>query len=766
MRSNDGRDNMTNTSTSSSGVDGIGLFKSWRDSYDNPKNACLDLIDNCFDATLPPQQDRAKATASASAKAAVPSSSAWKGKVAMHYVPSTTLAGGGGFVIINNGFKHFKPLASILTAYRSEKSARGDGAHIGEYGVGLKQAVATLSDCNFILTRSGYVFELGVVASKLQTKNSVVLPYFSFSVDPSIAANNTQLLDQTLKQSIADILKSNPDILKLAVDEFTPDSNPGTALKMLLLRFQQMLDDDWKSCDRVFQVVVCNLIHTLSESSRTSSGIQSHPAKHFLREIRDMLPKYYINIPRQGFDFFVEDEPLQFTYWQNRLVEMTKFEVNIPKETPIQYIDDDNWVRQGYDLSIYCGFDALRVEDVKNQAQTCQLCIYSRQSGRLIEVEADARNSLGMPSSGVDFSQGLTVIVDDSGGNLPLKPTKDGLTWSKEPRGEVHKSNLLAWVGAVGYLYWKYHAANFEKVGRDYKTLFKEAVLSFVQPIRVRLKEEELMAESNGVESSDVSKRLEDAKFTMFSEVTWKKIVSSNSKKLTIRKKMLKLDACPGPATIFRFDDSHRTAPASAPRRRGSRPKKRKAGFVFGNMDPLNAPTRQPDTPSDESSSGSEEEELGELKAPATPTTDGGVGEDSNWNPPVDDDDNNDTGGVTGISETTAQLRKELLESKEREQHLESELRTAKMQLGYQPRACAGLRDDSMDSQQVQKLRHENELLRKEKAQLERNLQTLKEDSDYQVERLKLDMSQLQLQVQHQQTIIQRLQRDNGFGET
>ena len=150
---------------------------------------------------------------------------------------------------------------------------------------------------------------------------------------------------------------------------------------------------------------------------------------------------------------------------------MTKFEVNVPKEKPVQNMPDDlGWEREGYDLSIYCGFDALRVEDkAGNQAKTCQLCIYSRQSGRLIEITQDARDMLGMASSGVDFSQGLTVIVVDEGGELPLKPTKDGLTWSKEASGEIHRSNLMAWIGAVGYQYWKSHYNKFDKHFSDSK---------------------------------------------------------------------------------------------------------------------------------------------------------------------------------------------------------------------------------------------------------------------------------------------------------
>jgi hypothetical protein len=38
---------------------------------------------------------------------------------------------------------------------------------------------------------------------------------------------------------------------------------------------------------------------------------------------------------------------------------------------------------------------------------------------------------------------------------LPLKPTKDGIAWSKDAKGEAHKNNLFAWIGAVSFSYWK-----------------------------------------------------------------------------------------------------------------------------------------------------------------------------------------------------------------------------------------------------------------------------------------------------------------------
>ena len=48
-----------------------------------------------------------------------------------------------------------------------------------------------------------------------------------------------------------------------------------------------------------------------------------------------MLPEYYINLPSKGsFDFVIDQERIEFSYWQRRLVEMTKFEVYVPTDQP------------------------------------------------------------------------------------------------------------------------------------------------------------------------------------------------------------------------------------------------------------------------------------------------------------------------------------------------------------------------------------------------------------------------------------------------
>ena len=594
-----------------SGVDGVGMWKSWTHNYEHPRFACLDLIDNCFDATLHPN---------------------FEGKIWIKQF------GNNGMTIINNSFKTIKPLEETLTAYRSEKNSAEDAQlqqacqqrkdAIGEYGVGLKQACATLSDTSFVLTRNKNILEFGIVAESLQTKNSVFFPKFSFTIegntdtDTNSSDRNWQNmteweLELELTERITNAVSTNESVLLLVVRELGNGKHK-EGIQALVQRFMLMCTDkDWKDYANVFQLILTDLIHTQSRQNNPYFTSANH--QKFMNEIRELLPKYYINIPLIGFSFYLNNERVLFSYWQHRLVEMTKFTVYIPKDKPIADIRAANWFQQGYELSVYCGFDALRIIDGQ-QPKTCQLNIYSRASGRLITVEDDARALLGLASSGVDYSQGLTVIVDDVGGELPLKPTKDGITWSKDAKGEAHKSNLLAWTGAVAFQYWKHHANLFAKKCKstESKTLLSRAVKSFAEPVKARLAEQERMAkekvtlddDDEDLDPSWKYERLEKAKFTMFSDVTWKKKISKNDMKLKIQRSGRQVVTWPGPATVHKFDDHHYNTTAAAPPQEKVPaakvlPNNKRARTNSGRY----ARGSEKDHDGDDSSSGSEEEE-------------------------------------------------------------------------------------------------------------------------------------------------------------
>lgn len=74
-----------------------------------------------------------------------------------------------GIAIINNCIKTMRPLQKCLEIYDSSKVDSG-ADHVGENGVGLKQACATLSDRSFVLMKNGSDAncELGIIAEQLQ----------------------------------------------------------------------------------------------------------------------------------------------------------------------------------------------------------------------------------------------------------------------------------------------------------------------------------------------------------------------------------------------------------------------------------------------------------------------------------------------------------------------------------------------------------------------------------------------------------------------
>ena len=117
---------------------------------------------------------------------------------------------------------------------------------------------------------------------------------------------------------------------------------------------------------------------------------------------------------------------MQFQYWEHQLVELHELPLRVDRENDYQTAQD--WHFPGdkdsvYPINVFIGFDPER--SLQDKMAPCSLLIFSRISGRLFLQEDDARGSLYLTNSGTDFCQGLTVIVDDYEGNLPLTPTKE-----------------------------------------------------------------------------------------------------------------------------------------------------------------------------------------------------------------------------------------------------------------------------------------------------------------------------------------------------
>lgn len=115
-------------------VDGQGMWRSWTRVFSKPESACLDLLDNCFDAALAPN---------------------FEGKVAMEEYLS-----GRAILIQNNSHKPIKKLDDALTVYKSSKNANtirveeNGKDSIGENGVGLKQGAYAHYHCLTFGTKS------------------------------------------------------------------------------------------------------------------------------------------------------------------------------------------------------------------------------------------------------------------------------------------------------------------------------------------------------------------------------------------------------------------------------------------------------------------------------------------------------------------------------------------------------------------------------------------------------------------------------------
>ena len=494
-------------------VDGQGMWRAWTRVFDKPESACLDLLDNCLDATLHNSNNDIS----------------FYGRVVMAPLEGTET----GITITNNSFHEIKHLQEALTVYKSSKnssdasfqqfdSVRKDA--IGENGVGLKHGCATLSNCSFVLSRNQHMVEVGVIAKDLQSPSGVCLPTFSFEV-----SHPRDLLD------ICHSLKTEADepmaaaISAVAAKELGHgDADDGIA--KLATEIQSMFRGTFENDNHVFHLILCNLHHSKKVViDIDAEGPPMNASRIFLDEIKTMLPEYYINIPSEGFDFIIDGVKTQFTYWQKRLVELTEFRINIPKNMPIEDMPDlGNWCDIGYNLRIYCGFDAQRLKKEKEGSGTsCKLYIYSRQAGRLIEKRTDARNMLHLHASGSDFMQGLTVIIADIEAELPLMPTKDGIAWSEQRDGEVHKSNLISWAGGIVSLYWNYHFKQIKDHGstKTPKDLLARIVKSFANK-----------NSQPDLEDNKIVPNLVHGDFSSFAGIKWRKRVAKHTGRLVIHK--------------------------------------------------------------------------------------------------------------------------------------------------------------------------------------------------------------------------------------
>ena len=226
--------------------------------------------------------------------------------------------------------------------------------------------------------------------------------------------------------------------------------------------------------DNVFEVILNKIRHEQSDDGlvRRAMDVQQKITVHqLIMDLQKEISRTYLHIP-ESFEFIVGKKRLSFKYWQNILVEFSMFTIRvgttIPWKMNFQTSDEHP---SGYDLRLFLGFDRFRITDSdidvntgeKRETRNASLYIYSRESGRLIKSIPDARHMLGLTTGGSLYASGLTIIIDDVGGNIPLHPTKQDTAFGLENKGTIHEENLLAWVGAITKYYYNYHLKKYNR---------------------------------------------------------------------------------------------------------------------------------------------------------------------------------------------------------------------------------------------------------------------------------------------------------------
>ena len=424
------------------------MWRAWKRGFTSNVRAVKDLIDNAVDAALDPN---------------------FIGRINIYpdiYQSTTT-----GICLQNNCAKRVAPLERVFVVYESSKVDSGAEA-VGENGVGLKQACAALTDLSFVLVkRANNELSFGVIAESLQLRGGVRLPSFNLVDNGKLY----QQLEAHLQEP--DHIDVKKCIARYGAIEPNDPPNFPVGMKRICMHFQDM--NSRYSGHDLFEVIMDRIRHQSSKDDTSEQVDVHHEQKTrvhtLMRDIKEELPKTYLHIP-DNLHFRIGNDRLEFKHWPQRLVEFSSFTIKV---SPTLGWNEGDTFRanderdDSYELRIFCGFDADRAT-FPDSRKECTLHLHSRKSGRLICTDADSRTKLLLPASGSDYSQGLTIIMDDIKGKLPLNPTKQGVAFAEERRGRVHEENLYQLVGAVVHFYYKTHLKKFKG-----KTQLNHKVCSF-----------------------------------------------------------------------------------------------------------------------------------------------------------------------------------------------------------------------------------------------------------------------------------------------
>ena len=569
--------------------EGIGQWNAWTRNFNSPLLALLDLFDNSVDAAMKPAK-RNGGTAMTDNDA---EDEDYRGRIEVEAdwwsqsmfgdddsdrsdedyedvdgAPMETIT---GLVVTNNSYRHIKPLEKILEAYSSAKGREEHGEDhnqegeyaetIGENGVGLKQGCAVLSNLSFVLIRRGdsdeNKFSLGVIAKQLQRPEGISLPSVEF-VSRDLAS---------LRQEMTSLFTGT------AVGECVNTYGEGSldaGVTRLMSHFQQMSskrNGKWGHFGQVFRVVM----HAVKGSSASNSNCR---ALSLMDEIYSALPATYIHLP-QNIEVKVNGQAIQFNYYQSRLIELTTFCRKIDIAQCVG--DGDGWQDQDrghYNVRFMFGFDGSR------KGGRPRLCIHSRHSGRLVKSIEDCRAILGLTTGSSDFCQGLTVIVDDMDGHLPLNPTKQDIAFGEQGEaGDVHRRNLLSWIGGYTSLFYAIHKE--KKFGGSKMAL--SAAIS-------RLSSQQDAFTWYGP-------CLNECFFTKYENITWKFIKATGNIRCGNLKKV---SAVIGNDTRWQFDylpEVAYAAHAASPPRSSPRPKKKRRAQSCTSSGEASTPRSEPPEP-------------------------------------------------------------------------------------------------------------------------------------------------------------------------
>ena len=466
---------------------------------------------------------------------------------------------------------------------------------IGENGVGLKHGCAALSDCSLVLTRNGCllsndnsdnnnnttidltadppVWELGVIAKDLQSTQGVYLPSTRWTTNVVVEHHQEASSSSVTATTVAHLtqwLDAHPDIAAVLQKTLHTSTVRDTVQVLHRTLVQRLVTRPWRHHPHVFLLALGNTLKQTVDVAHTLVTERTRSTQTFLQYLKRQLPVQYIHLPRSlrvqiifsmptalpandaSMEVVDNDAALQFCYWQGRLVELTLVEVHVSPTVPLAEDNDQTWAEPGddkYTFRIYCGFDAQRVQQDLSHGQgtsPCHLHIYSCAAGRLIQTMHDARHALGLSTSGVDYTQGLTVLVADGHGRLPLTPTKDDIAWSERPSGDVFKANLMAWTGAVAHLFWTYHIKKSfgrNSSGGRSKEMLKKTVQFFA----------DIQRQQN---MDQVTQNLQDAQVTTFTNIAWARRPKTHGLYWIIRQASgtpSNFTITPGKDTLFRF---------------------------------------------------------------------------------------------------------------------------------------------------------------------------------------------------------------------